>query len=95
MLFDGRDQAPNGWLVVRSLLPSGKTGEVIVWHVRLRVAAGWTRPPVVGYNQVGYTPDRAKVAVLELDRQCQLPTTARVLKLGPDGTGCFAEGSND
>lgn len=85
-LFDGRNQAPNGWFVVRSLLPSEKTGEVIVWHVQLKVAAGWTRPPVVGYNQVGYTPDRNKVAVVELDPQCQSPTTARVVRLSPDGT---------
>jgi endoglucanase len=95
MLFDGRNQAPKGWFVVWSLLPSAKTGEIIAWHIRLSVAPGWTRPPVVGCNQVGYTPDRTKVAMLELDRQCQLPTTARVLKLGPDGTGCFVEGSND
>ena len=86
LLFDGRDQAPNGWFVVRSPLPSGKTGEVIVWHIQLKVAPGWTRPPVVGYDQVGYTPDRTKVAVLELDPQYQAPTTARVLKLAPDGT---------
>ena len=26
MLFDGRNLAQNGWFVVRSLLPSGKTG---------------------------------------------------------------------
>lgn len=85
-LFDGRNQAPNGWFVVRSLLPSEKTGEVIVWHIQVKVAAGWTRPPVVGYNQVGYTPGRKKVAVLELDPQYQSPTTARVVKLSPDGT---------
>ena len=35
MLFDGRNQAPNGWFAVRSLLPSGKTGEISVWHIRL------------------------------------------------------------
>ena len=86
MLFDGRNQAPNGWFVVRSLLPSDKTGDVVVWHIHLKVLAGWMRSPVVGYNQVGYTPDRLKVAVLELDPQFQSPATARVLKLSPDGT---------
>jgi endoglucanase len=64
---------------VRSLLPAQKTGEVIVWHIHLKVAAGWTRTPVIGYNQVGYTPDRTKVAVLELDPEDQAPTTARCL----------------
>jgi hypothetical protein len=86
MLFDGRNQAPNGWFVVRSLIPSNKTGDVLIWHILLKVLAGWLRPPVVGYNQVGYTPDRTKIAVLELDPQYRLATTARVLKLSPDGT---------
>ena len=86
MLFDGRNQAPNGWFVVRSLLPLDKTGDVLIWHIHLKVLAGWMRPSVVGYNQVGYTPDRTKTAVLELDPQYQSPTTARVLKLRPDGT---------
>jgi endoglucanase len=84
-LFDGRNQAPNGWFVLRSLLPSNKTGEVVVWHIHLKVVPGWFRKPVVGYNQVGYTPDRSKIAVLELDPDQPASTTARVLHLGPDG----------
>ena len=84
-LFDGRNQAQNGWFVLRSPIPPGKTGEVAVWHIHLKVAQGWTRPPVVGYNQVGYTPERAKIAVLELDPQFHAVTTARVLQLSPDG----------
>lgn len=84
-LFDGRNQAQNGWFVLRSLIPPGKTGEVAVWHIHLKVVQGWTRPPVVGYNQVGYTPGRAKIAVLELDPQFHAATTARVLQLSPDG----------
>ncbi len=27
MLFDGRNLAQNGWFIVRSLLPAGKTGK--------------------------------------------------------------------
>jgi len=85
MLFDGRNQAPNGWFVVRSLLPSGRTGEVLTWHIHIKAVADWLRPTVIGYNQVGYTPARSKIAVLELDPQYRGPTTARVLRLGPDG----------
>src|SRR5690606_2045519 len=33
MLFDGRILAQNGWYVVRSLLPGGRTGRVLEWHV--------------------------------------------------------------
>ncbi len=85
MLFDGRNQVQNGWFVVRSLLPAGKTGNVLTWHVHPNVVAGWTRTPVVAYNQVGYTPDRTKIAVVELDPLYDAPKTARLLRLTPQG----------
>lgn len=85
MLFDGRNQAQNGWFVVRTLIPSGQTGNVLVWHVHPNVVPGWTRTPVVAYNQVGYTPERTKVAVLELDPFYDAPKTARILRITPEG----------
>jgi endoglucanase len=85
MLFDGRNQAQNGWFVVRTLIPSGRTDNAVVWHIRPNVVTGWTRPPVVAYNQVGYTPERTKVAVLELDPAYDAPKRARVLRITPDG----------
>ena len=84
-LFDGRNQAPNGWFVVRTLIPAGKTGDVVVWHVKVDVIDGWTRPPVIGYNQVGYTNGREKVSVIELDPLFDAPKTARVLQISPKG----------
>jgi endoglucanase len=30
LLFDGRDRAQNGWFVLRSLIPSGKTTNAVV-----------------------------------------------------------------
>jgi endoglucanase len=83
-LFDGRNQAQNGWFVVQSLLPSEKTGEVIVWHILPNIVPGWTRSPVVAYNQAGYTPERTKVVVLELDPLYSAPGTARVLRVKAD-----------
>lgn len=85
MLFDGRNKAQNGWFVVRTLIPAGKTENAVVWHIHPNVIAGWTRPPVVAYNQAGYTPERSKVAVIELDPNYDAPKTARVLELAPDG----------
>jgi len=85
LLFDGRNQAQHGWFVVRTLLPAGKTGDVVVWHVKLNVVPGWSRRPVIGYNQVGYTPEREKVAVIELDPILDAPKTARLLRLTPEG----------
>ena len=85
MFFDGRNKAQNGWFVVRTLISSGRTQNAVVWHIHPNVVSGWTRPPVVAYNQVGYTPQRAKVAVIELDPLFDAPKTARVLRLAPDG----------
>ncbi|HKT89513.1 MAG TPA: glycoside hydrolase family 9 protein, partial [Candidatus Sulfotelmatobacter sp.] len=84
-LFDGRNLAQNGWFVFRTLIPSGKSGDVVVWHVHPNVIPSWTRPPVVSYNQVGYTPARDKVAVIELDPVFNAPKTARVLRITPQG----------
>jgi hypothetical protein len=85
MMFDGRDKAQNGWFVLRTLIPAGKTGDVVVWHVHPNMIAGWVRQPVIGYNQVGYTPAREKVSVLELDPLFTAPKKTRVLRLTPEG----------
>lgn len=86
MLFDGRDRAQNGWFVLRSLVPSSKTKDAIVWHIRPDVIPNWTRPPVIAHSQVGYAPDFQKVAVLELDPKYDAPKTAKVLRLMEDGS---------
>ena len=86
MLFDGRSRAQNGWFVLRSLIPTGKTTGAIVWHIRPDVIPNWTRPPMIAHSQVGYAPDFAKVAVLELDPKYRGPTSAKVLRLMEDGS---------
>ncbi len=85
MLFDGRDRAQNGWFVLRSLIPSGKTTGAIVWHIKPDVIPKWTRPPMIAHSQVGYAPGFSKVAVLELDPKYTGPQTARVLRLTEAG----------
>jgi endoglucanase len=86
MLFDGRNRAQNGWFVLRSLIPSGKTTGAIVWHLKPDVIPGWTRPPVIAHSQVGYAPGFSKIAVLELDPTYLGPKTAKVLRLTEGGT---------
>ena len=86
MLFDGRNRAQNGWFVLRSLIPTGKTTGAIVWHIRPGVIPNWTRPPVIAHSQVGYAPNFSKVAVLELDPKYTGPKTAKVLRLSEDGS---------
>ena len=81
MLFDGRNRAQNGWFVLRSLIPAGKTTGAIVWHIRPDVIPNWTRPPMIAHSQVGYAPGFSKVAVIELDPKYDAPKTAKVLRL--------------
>ena len=85
MLFDGRNRAQNGWFVLRSLIPSGKTTGAIVWHIKPDVIPGWTRPPMIAHSQVGYAPGFSKVAVLELDPKYIGPRTAKVMRLTEGG----------
>ncbi|HVZ66596.1 MAG TPA: glycoside hydrolase family 9 protein [Lacunisphaera sp.] len=86
MLFDGRARAQNGWFVLRSLIPTGKTTGAIVWHIRPDVIPNWIRPPMIAHSQVGYAPDFSKVAVIELDAKYHGPPTAKVLRLMADGS---------
>ncbi|MEO6996422.1 MAG: glycoside hydrolase family 9 protein [Lacunisphaera sp.] len=86
MLFDGRSRAQNGWFVLRSLIPTGKTTGAIVWHIRPDVIPNWTRPPMIAHSQVGYAPGFSKVAVIELDPKYHGPKTAKVLRLTEDGS---------
>src|SRR5579871_4345034 len=86
MLLDGRDRAQNGWFVLRSLIPSGKTTGAVVWHIRPDVIPNWTRPPMIAHSQVGYAPGFSKVAVLELDPKYNGPKAAKVLRLMENGT---------
>jgi endoglucanase len=85
-LYDGRNRAQNGWFVLRSLIPSGKTEGAVVWHIRPDVIPNWTRPPMVAHSQAGYAPNFPKVAVIELDPKFNAPKTAKVLRLGEDGS---------
>ncbi|MGA7522654.1 MAG: glycoside hydrolase family 9 protein [Acidobacteriaceae bacterium] len=85
-LFDGRDKAQNGWFVLRTLIPAGKTQDAVVWHIRPNYIPDWTRPPVIAHSQAGYAADFPKVAVLELDPNFHAPETAKLLRLSNDGS---------
>ena len=85
-LYDGRMLAQNGWFVLRSLLPRGKTGKVLTWIVEPHAIQGWIRKPNIGFSQVGYIPDQPKVAVIELDKQDTPLLTATLMRVNADGT---------
>jgi len=94
MLFDGRMLAQNGWFVVRSLLPAGKTGKVLTWTVEPNAIKGWIREPNIGFSQVGYLPSQPKVSVIELDKKDIPLATASLYKVGDDGNATKAFSGN-
>ena len=94
LLYDGRMLAQNGWFVVRSLLPAGRTGCVVRWTVEPHTIPDWTREPNIGFSQVGYTPEQPKVAVIELDKNDTPQPTAALMRLGEDGTATEAYRAN-
>jgi len=86
-LYDGRMLAQNGWFVLRSVLPAGKTGKVVTWTVEPHAIPNWIREPNIGFSQVGYTPEQPKVAVIELDKNDPAQTgSASLMRISPDGT---------
>ena len=90
-LYDGRMLAQNGWFVVRSVLPSGKTGRVLTWTVEPHAIPGWIRQPNIGFSQIGYTPEQPKVAVIELDKNdTQGTATNYLIDLPAGSTGRIA-----
>lgn len=93
-LYDGRHLAQNGTFVVRSLLPEGKTGKVLEWYVEPSVDRQWIRKPNIGFSQIGYTPAQKKVAVVELDRNDTPVSTAKILRVNPDGSKGVAMEAN-
>ena len=84
-LYDGRMLAQNGWFVLRSVLPAGKTGKVVTWTVEPHAIPGWIREPNIGFCQVGYIPEQPKVAVIELDKQDKVQATAQLMRIKDDG----------
>ena len=85
MLFDGRNLAQNGWFIVRSLLPSNKSGKVLEWYIEPNAIPNWKRTPVIQFSQVGYHPDQEKIAVIELDKNDSPLMTASIFQVKPDG----------
>ncbi len=85
-LYDGRILAQNGWFVLRSVLPKGKTGKVVTWLVEPHAIPGWKRQPNIGFSQIGYIPNQPKVSVIELDKTDTPLANATLMRINGDGT---------
>jgi endoglucanase len=93
LLYDGRNKAQNGWFVVRTLIPPGRTGKIVEWFLTANTISDWIRPPMIAHSQLGYHPDQKKVAVIEFDKNDNPLGTACLLKINDDGS--FSEKFKD
>ncbi|HUX95094.1 MAG TPA: glycoside hydrolase family 9 protein [Bacteroidales bacterium] len=85
VVIDQRDQSYGGWIVVKSQVPAGVTGNAVEWTITPNVIPGWQREPVIEISQVGYHPDQTKKAILELDPQTEKLEKATLKKITTEG----------
>lgn len=90
-LYDGRMNHSNGWFVLSSELPSGKTGEVLSWYIEPAVNEEWTYQTVIQVSQVGYHPEQPKAAVFECDKRDSLQENGILYKITSKGYERIAE----
>ncbi|MCF8358535.1 MAG: glycoside hydrolase family 9 protein [Prolixibacteraceae bacterium] len=84
-LYDGRNKAQNGWLVLRTLIPENKTGKVVEWKITANTVENWVRKPVIAHSQLGYHPDQPKKAIVELDKNDTADKTAQLIRISENG----------
>ena len=84
-LSDERFSRYNGWFVVSSLLPAGKTENALEWIVTPSILEDWLYQPVIQVSQVGYHTEQPKVAVVELDEFDPVTDSAVLYKVTPVG----------
>lgn len=84
-LLDGRNEHNNGWFVVRTPVPEGKTTGAIDWVITPHAPASWKSEPVIHVSQAGYHPAQSKVAVLELDASDTPTPAAKLLRISENG----------
>lgn len=84
-LYDGRMNHNNGWFVISSEVPPNVTEKAIQWTITPNVVDSWLHIPVVQVSQVGYHPNQAKIAVIELDRRDSRRSKAMLIRITENG----------
>jgi hypothetical protein len=75
----------NGWFVISSEVPPNVTEKAIQWTITPNVVDSWLHIPVVQVSQVGYHPNQAKIAVIELDRRDSRRSKAMLIRITENG----------
>lgn len=72
-------------LEVSSHIPSGRTGNVLVWYVEPSYDSRWARNAVLGWSRIGYLNGQEKVAVVEIDAKEEMAPYVKVYKISDEG----------
>ncbi len=84
-LYDGRMNHNNGWFVVSSEIPAGRSSGALRWRITPHAVPDWHSRSVIQVSQVGYHPEQAKCAVMELDPDVSIPSSAELHRITSDG----------
>lgn len=84
-ISDTRVDSRRFWFTLRTQADLTKTDGAVVLRIAPNVVEEWTKPPMIGYSQIGYHPDQQKVAVIELDRTMTELENGAIHKLSPAG----------
>ncbi len=84
-LWDGRTNHNNGWFIVRSVIPKGKTTNAISWVITPNVVEGWKYTPTIHVSQVGYHSNQEKKVLIEADKTIVDPEKLILYKITEKG----------
>ncbi|MBR6321898.1 MAG: glycoside hydrolase family 9 protein, partial [Lachnospiraceae bacterium] len=87
-IYDGRLNHNNGWFVLSSEIPAGKTKDAVVWRILPKVSESWVYPPVIQIPQTGFHPAQEKFACIERDPRDTSENTLFLMRLTEDGEEC-------
>lgn len=79
----GMELLEGDWFVVRCPVSPTATENAVELVITPNQIRGWRRRPVIGISQVGYHPDQAKQAVIELDPRAKDLGSAALLTVDP------------
>lgn len=72
-------------LEVSSQIPSGRTGNVLVWYVEPSYDSRWAKNAVLDWSRIGYLNGQEKIAVVEIDAKEEMAPYVKVYKISDEG----------
>jgi hypothetical protein len=84
VMSDSRNDYYGGWITLKSVIPAGITENAVEWILTPNIIRDWKREPMIAISQVGYHPDQAKKAIIELDPVFKTTDKAHLIKLSGD-----------